>query len=166
MDRMGSKRSIVIVFALAGCGRDDAKAARSATPDPRDPMAATATGKKPCEYIARADAEAAVGLPLPKTTENVTLGICDYNTAEFYGSSFSVGDWDGVNAAAQSGRPSHPPQTVSGVGDEAVNLGGNLYVRKGDRGFLLVLNGPAVDRLPDKGLARAKALALKILPNL
>jgi hypothetical protein len=163
---MLTARSIMLL-ALAGCGgRDDAKAAHSAKMDPHDPMAATATGKKPCEYIARADAEAAIELKLPKTTENVTLGQCDYNTAEFYGSSLSVGDWDGVHTAAQGGDSSHPPQSVSGVGDEALSRGGNLYVRKGDRGFLLSLNGPAVDGLPDRGLARTKALALKILANM
>lgn len=55
------------------------------------------------------------------------------------------------------------------MGDEALNLNGsngsNLYVRKGARGFLLVLNGPKIDHLADHGLEREKVLALKILQN-
>ena len=42
----------------------------------------------------------------------------------------------------------------------------NLDVRKGDRGFLLTLNGPNIDHLADHGLDKEKTLALKILPNL
>jgi len=119
--------------------------------------------------MARADAEAAVGLPLPKTTEHIPLGMCDYNTAEFYGASLTVGDWQSVKGAATA-VPSHQPTAISGVGDEALNLNGSggsiLYVRKGERGFLLTLNGPNIDGLPDHGLEREKTLALKILPNL
>jgi hypothetical protein len=124
-------------------------------------------GRKPCEYMLRADAEAAVGQPLPGTTEHDALGMCDYNTAEFYGASLTVGDWESIKGAATAG--GHPPVAIAGVGDEALNLNGAngslLYVRKGERGFLLILNGPNIDPLPDRGLEREKILALKILPG-
>ena len=171
---------LFIASALAGCGRD--------TPAPQ---VASETGKdgsiasqinnlglgtpagfnrNPCEYMKREDAEVAVGLPLPKTTEIIPLGMCDYNTPEFHGASLTVGDWQGIKGAATSGGAKRQPTMISGVGDEALNLNGsngsNLYVRKGDRGFLLVVHSPKVDALPDHGLELEKALALKILPGL
>ena len=59
-----------------------------------------------------------------------------------------------------------PPTPVTGVGDEASSLGVNLYVRKGERGLMVSLNGPAVDADRNKALARAKDLALEILPKM
>jgi hypothetical protein len=160
MDRSTMWSCAAACCMVLGCGRDVA----TSKADPHDPMAATATGKKPCEYMARADAETALGLPLSGTTENVTLGECNYTTPEFYGAALTVGDWDGIKRAATGG--GHVPKVVTGVGDEALNLGGNLYVRKGSRGFLLSLNGPAVDGSADKGLARATVLAQTILLKL
>ena len=55
------------------------------------------------------------------------------------------------------------PKPVTGAGDEAVTIGGGtIYVRKGNRGFLLVINGPVVDHSTDDGLAKASALAVSI----
>ncbi|MEP6864204.1 MAG: hypothetical protein ABJE66_26525 [Deltaproteobacteria bacterium] len=113
--------------------------------------------------MARPDAETAIELKLPQTVENAALGNCDYTTPDFYGASLTVSDWSSIKAAATSS--GHHPSVVTGVGDEAL-WGAGISVRKGDRGFLLVLNGPVVDHLPDKGLAKAKVLALTILPKL
>ena len=57
---------------------------------------------------------------------------------------------------------------MSGIGDEALKISPPvlLYVRKGDRGFMISLNGPAINASADKVLARETALALKILPGL
>jgi hypothetical protein len=95
---------------------------------------------KPCEFMARSDAEAAVGQPLPQTTENIPLGMCDYNAEGFVaGASLTVSDWEGIKGAATSG--SAVLTSISGIGDEALNLNGSngslLYVRKGNQGFLL-----------------------------
>lgn len=172
--------ALLTAVTLAGCGNDTpASKAGSGT---SQAVSATSqsdrlrlvnsigSARKPCEYMARADAEAAVGQPLPKTTEIIPLGMCDYTTAEFYAASLTVSDWEGIKRAATSRGPQHQPTAISGVGDEALNLNGsegsNLYVRKGDRGFLLTLNGPHIDHLADHGLEREKTLALKILPNL
>ena len=172
--------ALLTASALAACGRDT-PAPQAASETSKDGNIAsqinnlglgTPAGfnRNPCEYMKREDAELAVGLPLPKTTEIIPLGMCDYMTAEFYGASLTVGDWEGVKGAATSGGAKRPPTVISGVGDEALNLNGsngsNLYVRKGDRGFLLTLSGPNVDGLPDHGLEREKVLALKILPGL
>ena len=117
-----------------------------------------------CNLLTQADAEAAVGQTLPKNTVNLTLGMCDYNAQDFSaGASLTVGDWESIKAAAVAG--AHQPQAVSGVGDDALHLGGTLYVRKGKEGFLLDLHGPKIDPLPDKGLAMNKALAQRVLAH-
>jgi hypothetical protein len=107
---------------------------------------------------------------------NVNMRGCDMRplssqaVAGYLSASLTVSDWEGIKRAATSRGPQHQPTAISGVGDEALNLNGsegsNLYVRKGDRGFLLTLNGPHIDHLADHGLEREKTLALKILPNL
>ena len=172
--------ALLTASALAGCGRDT-PAPQAASETSKDGSFAnqinnlglgTPAGfnRNPCEYMKREDAEAAVGLALPKTNEIIPLGMCDYTSPEFYGAALTVGDWEGIKGAATSGGAARPPTAISGVGDEALNLNGsngsNLYVRKGGRGFLLTMNGPQIDRLPDHGLEREKVLALKILPGL
>jgi hypothetical protein len=169
-----------LAAALAGCGGSAAPPAASAgtTQAPVTQTRVTAAqindlglnppGRKPCEFMLRADAEVALGRALPNTTELIPLGMCDYTTAEFYGASLTVGDWESIKGAATAGKKL--PDTISGVGDEALNLNGSngsiLYVRKGARGFLLTINGPGIDGSPGHGLEREKVLALKILPNL
>ena len=170
--------ALSIAVALAGCGNNtpaskavgdtDRTPAATSQPDSLGLDNSMSSGRTPCEYMARADAEAAVGQALPGTTEHAALGMCDYVTPEFYGASLTVGDWESMRNAAASG--AQQPTAIAGVGDEALNLNGsngsNLYVRKGDRGFLLTLNGPHIDGLPDHGLEREKVLALKILASL
>ena len=123
------------------------------------------TARKACDLLTQADSEAAVGQPLPKQKENLTLGMCQYNTDDFSaGASITVGSWESIKNAATGG--AHQPQAISGVGDEALALssnGSNLYVRKGDEGFLVEAYGPKMNGLPDKGLAKEQELALKIL---
>ncbi len=168
-------------LAIAGCGNGNtASKAGAESPGASAPTEAVGaatqpdslgvagpapTGRNPCEYMARADAEAALGQPLPKTSEHIPLGMCDYTTPDFFGASLTVGDWESIKGAATAG--SHQPVSISGVGDEALNLNGSngsiLYVRKGSQGFLLTLNGPNIDHLPDHGLELEKTLALKIL---
>jgi hypothetical protein len=143
--------------------------ARDASP-PIDPAAAVSrlvTSRNACKLLTRADAEGAVRQPLPQNTvANEVQGMCDYNAADFSaGASLTLGDWSSIAAAAKSGKT--PPLQVSGVGDEALGLassnGATLYVRRGDEGFLISLNGPNIDHLPDHGLELEKALALKVL---
>jgi len=125
------------------------------------------TRRNACDVLTREDAEAAVGQPLAHTTtKNIALGMCDHTTEDFSaGASITVGTWDSMKQAATSGRK--PPDAIADVGDEALNLNGsngsNLYVRKGAEGFLLTLNGPAIDPLPDHGLEAEKVLARKVL---
>jgi len=156
-------RYSMIAFAVAAvaCGKDAAPSRAD-----RGPPAAGDIAKKPCDYLARADAEAALELALPGTTETETTGECIYHSAEFYGVTFAVGTWEGVTQSANSGGQNHPATPVTGIGDEALRQGSHLYVRKGDRGLAVALNGPAVDANQDTAIARARVLALKILPKM
>jgi hypothetical protein len=150
-------KSCAFLLLIVGCHDSSSKPGSKS-----EPGAAGVASKKPCEYMARADAEAAIEIELPGTNENVTLGQCGYTSPEFYGASLTVGDWDSIKTAA-AGRST----AISGLGDEALSKGGGLiYVRKGDRGFLLSINGPVVDHSADKGLAKAKTLALTILTKM
>jgi hypothetical protein len=126
------------------------------------------TNRKACDLLTRADAEAAVGQPLPQNTVNLTLGMCDYNAADFSaGASLTVGSWESIKNAATSG--AHQPQAISGIGDEALYFASEkgaspMYVRRGNEGFLLVLNGTRIDHMAGAdAVAVQKDLALKIL---
>ena len=169
-------------MTLTGCGREST-ASKDASPTASTQTQAgdvttkrdspgldsdAGPGRKPCEYMSRADAEAAVGHPLPKTTENIELGGCQYTSSDFsYGASLTVGDWEYLRAA--SGGSHRQPGTISGVGDEALFFDrpvSILVVRKANKGFALSLSGPTPTSLPGTELEQEKLLALKILPNL
>ena len=127
------------------------------------------TARKACDLLTRADAEIAVGQPLPKNTANITLGTCDYTTDDFSaGASLTVNSWESLKNAATSG--THQPVAISGMGDEALYFAGSetggspLYVRKGDEGFLLELNGPKIDHMVSAdAVVVEKDLALKVI---
>lgn len=169
--------AFLAAFALAGCSSNPTSssvantnpAAGAATqPDPLGATAPASSARKPCEYLARADAEAVAGQPLPTTREDIAAGECDYLTADFFGATLRVGDWPDISFGATQGP--HKGVSISGVGDEALNLdipnqGSDLFVRKGDRGFHLGLTGQNIDNLPDHGLEKEKILAQKILAN-
>ena len=156
MPRLRSPARIVIVAALAA-GASTACSSSTSAPSGgtaadggggTGPGTTAPSGKAPCQLMLRADAEAAVGQPLPQNDQNPTLGMCDYNASDFTaGAALTVSSWDSLKTAATSGKGQ--PVAISGVGDEALNLNGSngslLYVRKGSEGFLLVLNGPQID---------------------
>jgi hypothetical protein len=127
------------------------------------------TARKACDLLTRADAEIAVGQSLPKNTSNITLGTCDYTTDDFSaGASLTVGSWESIKGAATAGE--HQSQAISGIGDEALYFAGSetggspLYVRKGDEGFLLDLNGPKIDHMASAdAVVVEKDLALKVI---
>ena len=63
-------RTLALIATVSACGKDAPSPATKV--DPHAPAAATATGRKPCDHVKRADAEKAVGMALPDTDENVT----------------------------------------------------------------------------------------------
>ena len=169
--------------SLAACGRGSTEpaasaaapaAAGTAAANANDPAATNeslrgiVTSRKACDLLTRSDSEAAVGQPLPQNTVNITLGMCDYNAADFSaGASVTVGSWESIKNAATSG--AHQPEAISGIGDEALYFAQGkglspMYVRKGDEGFLLVVHGPKIDHMVGAdAVAVQKDLALKIL---
>jgi len=148
---------IVLAAGVTACGKDTSS--RSDKADSHGPIAATATGRKPCDYVKRSDAEKAVGLALPKTMEDVTLHECHYMTTELYGSNVTIGQWDGCKTALESSRPTAIPN----LGDEAYFIREHLFIRRGDRCLSVEINGPLPDAEKDDGLVRVKELALTIL---
>jgi hypothetical protein len=146
-----------------------AATANAATANPTLASASAAAARNPCDLLTRSDAEGAVGFPLPQNSTTPALGMCGYTSADFTeGAQLTVGDWDSIKAAATSG--AHQPVSVKGVGDEALYFTGQetgagpLYVRRGQQGFLLMLNGSKIDHLPGAAaMAAEQALAAKIL---
>jgi hypothetical protein len=173
MQKLMTATLLVMMATICACGVD--KPAQGVTDVGKAaPAAAAATGGpavaslKACELMTQPEAEAAVGQPLPKVTENAVLGMCTRTAEDFSaGADLTVGEWESMKTAATSGKA---PVSISGVGDEALNLNGSngslLYVRKGSKGFLLVLNGPKIDHSADHGLAQEKELASKIVSRL
>jgi hypothetical protein len=161
-----------VTLGACGGGKPAEGVAEAGKPAPETaggPAASSAGSSiKACELMTQPEAEAAVGQALPKVTENTVLGMCTRSAADFSaGADLTVGEWESMKTAATS---RGVPASISGVGDEALNLNGSngslLYVRKGNKGFLLVLNGPKIDGLPDHGLAQEKDLASKIVSRL
>ena len=148
---------------------DQVQAASSVSQPVNEVQSAADGARKPCDYMTQADAEKAVGQPLPKTRQDIAAGECDHTLVDFSaGASFRVDAWEAIKYGATVGPQQAVP--VSGLGDEALNLSGvslgsTLFVRKGNRGFLLSMHGPSIDDLPDRGLERKKTLASKILLN-
>lgn len=170
---LGTAVLVTAAVALGACGGDKPAQGVAVAEAGKAAPAATDGGPagsaiKACQLMTQPEAEAAVGQALPKVTENSVLGMCTRSADDFSaGADLTAGEWQSMKAAATS---RSVPTPVSGVGDEALNLNGSngslLYVRKGSKGFLLVLNGPKIDHSPDHGLAQEKDLALKIVARL
>lgn len=130
---------------------------------------AASAPRNACSLLTQADAEGALGAALPQKSATEPLGMCGYTSADFSeGAQLTVGDWDSIRKAATSG--TRQPAAVDGVGDEARYFTGKetgagpLYVRHGQEGFLLVLNGSKIDHMPGADAQAAEeALARRVL---
>jgi hypothetical protein len=122
----------------------------------------------PCSLLTEPEVDIAAGQPLGRGNRIGALDDCQWSTTDLAGSvELDVADWSTIKTkSAQIGMPL---TSVAGVGDEALSLNqaGNaaqLYVRKGNTGFLLILGGGQyVGSLPDLGLAQEKILAAAVL---
>jgi len=162
MRKLMTASLLVPAVTLGACGVHKPAQRAATTGGPAVPSI------KACELMTQPEAEAAVGQTLPNVAENAVLGTCSRAAKDFSaGADLTVGEWASIKTSATSGTV---PVPVSGVGDEALNLNGSngslLYVRKGSKGFLLVLNGFRIDHSPDHGLALEKELASKVLSRL
>jgi hypothetical protein len=121
---------------------------------------------EPCSLLTQAEVDAAVGQPLGPGLQSLGRDCGWSATDNTAGVDVQVSDWAQTKTAATA--PGNgPPISVPGVGDEAFYRQGDLYVRKGDAGFLVGIFGPHIDfSKPDGGLAQAKVLAAAILGRL
>lgn len=155
-------RTLVFIATLSACGKDAPAPSTRVARDER--TAATSAERKPCDYVKRADAEQAVGLALPNTNENVATNECAYQTAELFGSSVTVGPWEGGCDSAVQAEGNGRQQKIAGLGDEAFFTREHLIIHTGGRCLAVSINGPVPDADKDDGLARVTALARTILP--
>jgi hypothetical protein len=157
--------------ACSGSGTTTSAPATGAHPSGAGPSGAgraapggtDAAASHPCALLTRTEASAADGQPLGAGSEDAVLGSCSYLAPDFSGVTFTVSSWKAITDAAHGN--GHTPPAVSGVGDEAY-FGVGLSVRKGTDGFLLEMSGPDIDALPDRGLAKQKAIADLMLPRM
>src|SRR5450755_3885577 len=123
----------------------------------------------PCVLLTGAEASAALGQRV-RALENTSGGLCQYiSTGLSAGTAFIqtwAGDWRSCKQTVSLG--SKRPVPVSGVGDEALwdAKFGNLCVRSGSIGLLVIIGGSKISQLSDHGLAQAESLARLILPRL
>src|SRR5436309_4035198 len=128
MQKLMTATLLVTAATICACGVD--KPAQGVTDAGKAaPAAAAATASpagssiKACELMTQPEAEAAVGQPLPKVTENGALGMCTRTAEDFSaGADLIVGVWESLKTAATS---SKAPVSIFGVGVEAVLL--NCY---------------------------------------
>jgi len=159
--------------AAAGAVQNSATSAgpsAPATSATSPPAAGTATAPgHPCALLSQAEAVSSVGEPLDPGVESVqgTAGTCLYksgNDSAFV--TLTVTNWEALKPIAQR-RGAIP---VSSIGDEALSFtdaaGSQLLVRKDSTGVRILIHGPDIDSLPDRGLAKEEALARLLVPRL
>ena len=142
----------------------------SATSATSPPAAGTANAPgHPCALLSQGEAVSSVGEPLDPGVESVqgTAGTCLYksgNDGAFV--TFTVTNWEALKPVAQR-RGATP---VGRIGDEALSFtdvaGSQLLVRKGSTGLRILMHGPGIDALPDRGLAKEEALGRLLVPRL
>jgi hypothetical protein len=103
--------------------------------------------------------------------ENTSGQICQYISTDLSAGTPPfvetwAGDWRSCKHTVSVG--SKRPVPVSGIGDEALwDAGyGNLCVRSGSIGLLVIIGGSKISQLSDHGLATAETLARLMLPRL
>lgn len=154
-----------------------APTAEAATSQPSPPpVVAGSTGPgggaiaDPCSLLTQAEVDAAVGQPLGQGKSAIAHLDCTWSSSDFGANVYlTVGDWATTIKEAASGNGG-APTAIAGLGDEAWTASGNngslVFARKGNNGFLLIIDGPKVDSLPDHGVAQEKVLAAAILGRL
>jgi len=152
-----------MAISLSGCGPSSSTSAGGASA----PAVATAQAVAPnaCDVLNEAIAKKYLGdgaqlrrkaQPNPKMTQ------CQYGS-DRGAITVMVGPWDMVHMAT----PIDKPQ--AGIGDEAYNGAGGLYVRKGDLGIeidVMVASGEFWGKAADDLEAQTLAAEIKVAPDL
>jgi hypothetical protein len=119
--------------------------------------------------LSQAEAVSSVGEPLHPGVESVqgAAGTCLYksgNDSAFV--TLTVTSWAALKPVAQR----RGATSVSSIGDEALSFtdaaGSQLLVRRGSTGLRILIHGPSIDSLTDRGLAREEVLARLLVPRL
>ena len=160
-------------IAAAGPVQNSGTSARPSAPASSatsPPAAGTATTSgHPCALLSQAEAVSSVGEPLGPGVESVqgTAGTCLYKSGS--DSAFvalTVTNWEALKPIAQR----RGAISVSSIGDEALSFadaaGSQLLVRKDSTGLRILIHGPGIDSLPDRGLAKEEALAKLLVQRL
>lgn len=153
---MAVRPSLVVALALALGGLSAGHARAASEPDP-------------CAAVAARDAARAMGAPVTSARAR-TVGSsrnCSFHgtkplqavvvTVFPWGSPARAHDMFG-NLVKQTARAfSAAPAKLSGVGDEAVTIAANVYVRKGGDGYVFNVFGARTPALTERTVALAKA---------
>jgi hypothetical protein len=116
---------------------------------PASSQPGSSSGRYPnaCGLLTRADAERVLGEPVPappESEQNGDGGMCMYSVeAEGASVQLQVGDPEITRRTAGGTR------TVPGIGDVAIGNNGELWVRKGSVGLILLAIKPADGLAPD-----------------
>jgi hypothetical protein len=113
-----------------------------------------------CGLLTKADAERVLGAPVPnepESTQDADGGMCTY-TIEAEGASvqLQVGDPKITRLVAGGS------EAVSGVGDEAFGNNGELWVRKGDVGLILLAINPVRGLAADSTIQLARTVLARM----
>jgi hypothetical protein len=164
-------------LALAGLAACSAGTSPASTPPggAASPAASAGTSgaggwrSHPCVLLTGTEASAALGQRV-MALKNTSGGLCQYISTGLSADTAFIqtwaGDWRSCKQTVSLG--SKRPVPVSGVGDEALwdAKFGNLCVRSGSIGLLVIIGGSKISQLSDHGLAQAESLARLILPRL
>ncbi|MEV0267986.1 hypothetical protein AB0H43_04350 [Hamadaea sp. NPDC050747] len=156
---------LLLGFALAGCGSDDAPdpapivSTVGSAPSP-EVTQETAALPDPCKLLPKADAEKLARTPLDAAV--ASEGSCTY-TGPVTGPTAQVEIYvgDGAKKMLDIDRDlQHAFTPVAGAGDEAYLEDGAVFFRKGELWVairLVLLNDPAANRVPLETAARTVA---------
>jgi hypothetical protein len=145
---------LIVAAALAAtaCG----------TPAPAPSHPGSSAGRYPnaCGLLTKADAERVLGAPVPgepESTQDADGGMCLYSIeAEGASVQLQVGDPKITRLAAGGTEP------VSGIGDEAFGNNGELWLRKGDVGLILLAINPIRGLAADTTIQLARTVLARM----
>jgi hypothetical protein len=176
---------MAMVAVLGACGggggQDDEGAASVGTSETTaaEAPAEVAAAKDGCEYLTKAQVEAAIGAAVgePQDTSTPSVGLCNYDSPDPILSvntrieHSGAGNYDATNAATAE-MLKVEPKSEPGVGEKATwyfrnQMGvhqGQLTAAAGDALVTVTISGMDIDE--PKAKAAAKTLAGQIISNL
>jgi hypothetical protein len=156
---------LMMAIAVSGCGPSSSTSAgASGATAPAAPTVAAAIPNA-CDVLNEAIAKKYLGAGAQlrrKAQPNPKMTQCQWGSDKGV-ITIMVGPWDMVYTPTPLDKP------ATGLGDQAVNAPGGLYVRKGDRGVsidVMVEAGEFWGKAADDVEAQATAAEAKVAPDL